>query len=322
MSLLAFWAPPLDEDVTRIIVHRAESATGRFDEVANLRATDPYGNWVTHYLDPEPSVTDARWYRAVHMKEGDLHNLVVAEVSGVSQGEVPYQVTPDMVLDQAQGLPLNFIRAELIQRHIGWTLAGVESHIRQRLRPTSVQLEDLPANTWRRIAGDQIGKRIRLRHFPVISVEQFYYRVRSSFQPAPVAFEGLDVQVENTDQSTGFNRGGVTVWPRQTSLSSILAGLQIPEAHIRGAIKIFVDYTHGWQTWPGDLEMVITQWVAREIMEISANTESPGLSMRSVDGYQETYTASATTSQFSALRLYYEQQAKTLLAPYKKGLFA
>ena len=112
----------------------------------------------------------------------------------------------------------------------------------------------------------------------------------------------------------------MTIYTTILAIQSILAGLNLVESQGRDAIRIYASYTHGWQTWPDALEMVITQWVTQELLEIASNTNAPGLSSRSVDGYMETYAASATTTQFSAIRIYYTEQAKKIMANFKKGL--
>lgn len=324
MALLAFWPAPKDADTSVIRVLRSPSKEGPYTQISQIEATDYYGNWVTHYLDDEPEGSSEMWYRAIYFKHDAVGNLQAIKASKAEIGYAPFQVTPQMVIDQMQGVPLNAVDAKHINRQISWTIGHLESFLEQRLRPISVTNELLRKNDWKKVLGDRKGQTIRLFHFPVKKDSvSFSYRVRGRKSNTPEPLDGLDIMLENHNEATGFNRGGVTVWPEHIAISSIISSVsRIPASTVSGGIRILASYTHGWDPWPADLEQVVTQWVAAEMMEVGANAENPGITSRGVDGYMETYGASATTTQFSALRLHYEEQSKKLLRPYKKVLMA
>lgn len=315
MALLAFWAAPTDEDVDRIEVHRASSVGGSYALVTSLVARDPYDNWVTHYLDE--SGTDGDYYKASFFEDG-----VLVGTSTARAGQTPYQVTPQMVLDTIQGLPQNSVAALMTQLRIQWAVEWVQKQIRQVLSPTTITKEIYDRTAFRKIVGSQIGYQLQLRNFPVTSVEAIYYRLRTGGNLVDTELTGLDVVIEGHNGITGYNHGVITVYPTYTSFANIFAG---PLGHMLdpGDVNVKISYTAGYPTgqWPDGLEEMITKIAAADVMEIAGEAETAGLSMRSIDGYSESYTASATTTIFSARRIMYQDQVKELVKLHRKPLW-
>lgn len=324
MSLLACWNAPVrdvfDFPIREIKVQRSASLAGTYTNIATVPAFDPYGNWVTSYVDESVLAIDNFYYRVEFFEENDLANLVSAGTSAASIGEPPYQITPNEVIENMQGIPLNWINSKLIQHHIGWVIRIVESIIKQKLSPTQAVLEPLPPDTWSRIIGRGLLKPIQLQRFPLQrgSIELLYRTRTSRVSPQPIG--DLDIEIISEDPSTGFSRGMITVVPRHAAISTIVAGLSTPELFRARTVQVYANYTHGWSTWPADIESAIMQGVVKDVIELAANTENPGLSERSVDNYAESYTASATTTPYSAIRLYYEEQFAKRLTPHRKLL--
>lgn len=325
MSLLACWSAPVrgqfDFPVVKIEVQKSNSIAGPFSTIATIDAFDPYGNWVTSHIDETALSTDTFYYQAQFLEQNDLNNLVPAGTSLVSKGETPYQVTPNQIIENMQGVPLNFVNSKLIQRHIGWVIRIVEEIIKQKLTPTQTELEPLLPDAWSRIIGRGLLKPIQLKRFPVDKNSiQLFYRTRTS-KEQPQLIGDLDIELVSSDPSSGFTRSMITVVPRHAAISTIVAGLNTPELFHSRAVQVYASYVHGWFTWPADIESAIVLGVTKDIIELAANAENPGLSERSVDGYAESYTASATTTPYSAIRLYYETQFKERLLPHRKLLF-
>lgn len=328
---LAFWGPPVDETVTQIMVMKASAQAGVYAPLALIDARDPYNNWITHYEDDGES--GEVWYQVQYLKPPPT-NPNALQLVGLSKPRpagVPYQITPQAVLDTIQGIPMSRVTAELVQTRIRQAVAAAEQIIRMKLSRTTVTEEPYSAADFRRIVGNRMGQGIRLRHFPVIAEPSIvnptnisiYYRVRGGILVPKTLLENLDIQVLHHDSATGYNRGVISVYPRNTSLQSIFASLRLTDAHWQHALNLLIDYEHGWLTWPYDIEQTITEMVAADIMEIAGEAETAGLSSRSVDGYSESYTASATTTIFSARRIYYNDKAKKTLEKYwRKPLVA
>ena len=70
-------------------------------------------------------------------------------------------------------------------------------------------------------------------------------------------------------------------------------------------------------SWTGMIVLI----VSGDVMEIAGESETAGLSSRSIDGYSESYIASATTTVFSARRIWYEDRAKKIIKHHLKGLW-
>ena len=314
MSLLAFWSAPLNEDVDQVLVYRATATTGPWSLVATLDARDGYDNWITSYLDT--SATVASYYRAEFKQEG-----LVVEMSTVRAGETPYEVTPQMVKDTIQGIPMNRVSDSLIQMQIRFAVEWVELQIRQKLSVQTATKEIYSTGAFKKIVGEQAGYRIQLRNFPLVAISNTYYKIRGAAEGAnEVEFESLDIQIEGNNPASGFNRGQITVWPRLASIRSLFTGLTFASSYEK-AVSILFTYTYGWATWPIAINQLVTEMAASCTMEIAGEAETAGLSSRSVDGYAESYTASATTTIFSARRIWYEARAKEIVKHHKKPIW-
>jgi hypothetical protein len=310
--LLVFWSAPLDEDVEQFRIFRSNTQSGPFEELIIISSRDGYDNWITHYEDD--TAPSAAFYRVEYLKES-----IVVETSPVKAGVTPYPVTPQCVIDNIQGIPLNRISAEMIQRQIRWAVEWVEIEIQQHLSAQTVTKEIYGPNEYRKVLGARAGQRIQLRHWPVISVEKVYYRIRGASQGSQdQELVDLDIQIEDLDNATGYNHGQISIWPRSVSVAALFAGLTLTSDYNRYAVSILVDYTHGYVTWPRGVEQLVTEMAAAFVMEVAGEAETAGLSSRSVDGYAESYTASATTTVFSARRIWYEQHAEKLKKLHRK----
>lgn len=316
---LAFWKAPRDEDVDEIEVQRAPSVGGVYATIATIDARDTYDNWITHFEDVGGSETD--YYRAQFVKSGSP--------VGTSQpfGAVaPYEVTPQMVLDTIQGLPLNDVDAYMVQLRIKWSIEMVEQMVRQSLSVKQSVKEPYDRKIFNRIMGNSMGFKIQLRRFPVIPHEiapmQVYYRVRLGGAPANDSeLQGLDILVEGHNPTNGYNRGMVSIYPSDTSFAKLLVG-QAGRVIEPFDVNVLITYSHGYTIWPAGVAKAVTQMAAADIMEIAGEAETAGLSSRSIDSYAESYTASATTTIFSARRIWYEDQFKKMLIPLtRKGLW-
>lgn len=312
--LLAFWNPPRDEDVDRIKVLRAASQAGPYAEIAEIYARDGYDNHVTHYEDENGAA--GSWYRAEFLKDS-----IPTEQSVAKAGVTPYTVTPQMVLDVVQGLPLSLMTAEVVHRYIGWMVELAQTYSRMSLSEQTIIKEPHGFKAYNRIVGYGRGDNIRMQHFPVIDIDAVYYRVRGAQASVQdVLWQNLDIEIRNKDMATGYNRGEISIYPRDASVMSVL-NLTSGDTRRRD-LSILFSYRHGWTTWPGPLANIICHRTAADIMEIAGEASTAGLSSRSIDGYSESYTASATTTIFSARRMMYLDQFKEIMKHYRKPLYA
>lgn len=314
MPQLAFWPVPHieNEDVDLFEVLHSTSASGPWASIAQVRAKDNYDNWVTHYYH-EAGITGA--YYKVNM----LESGAVVQESPVKAGETPYAVTPQMVLDTIQGLPFNAVTAEMVHLHIGWILDQVEREIRFSLSEKTATDERYPGKAFSYILGSNIGNSLQLRNFPVNSVDAVKYQIRTSGSKMQT-LSGLNIQIEHDNPVTGYNHGAVSFYPTQTSFQGAFAG-QYGNILDTLDVVVFITYTYGLTTWPPALVKVTAELAAAEIMEIAGEADTAGLSSRSIDGYSESYTASATTTIFSARRIWYEDKAKKILKLFSKPLW-
>ncbi|MEA3226940.1 MAG: hypothetical protein U9Q07_13395, partial [Planctomycetota bacterium] len=307
MTLLVFWSAPLDEDIDQIEVERSALATGPWSAIATLPSRDGYDNWVTHYEDEDAPT--AAYYRAQCKKDG-----VTEETSAVKAGVSPYAVTPKMVLDQIQGLPTNRVSAEVVQRQIRWWVAQVEWRIRMKLSETTATQEEYGPEIYRKILGQKAGSAIQLRNFPVIDVDNVYYKIRGAAPGAQVQeLTDMDIVIKGHNPASGYNHGQVSIWPHSASLAALFAGVDLSGSYWRHSISMLFTYRYGFTTWPIELEQLVAEAAAACVMEIAGEAETAGLSSRQVDGYGETYTASATTTIFSARRIWYEGHVKQII---------
>lgn len=322
MPRIAHWRPPLDEDVTEIVILRGVSMLGPFNtQVARVSARDGYDNWITHWVD-DAQDSDA-WYVAQFLKPEVTASPSLEKVASdiPRQGLVPQAVSIQDVLDTIQGLPLSRVSAYLVYQRIKWTLGWLETRSRMKFTTQQIVDEVYDHGHFKKIVGRQTGSRFRLRHFPVRSVERIRYRVRGASSDTPILFEDLDIQIVNNDVATGYNRGEITIWPKRTSIQSVFSGLTLTDHYWDRAIDVLVDYTHGWAQLPADVEQMVVEIAAADVMEIAGEADTAGISSRSIDGYSESFTASATTTIFSARRIYYQDKAKQLLKHYRKPLW-
>lgn len=319
---LAFWPVPIDEDVEWIAVMRGSSQVGPYEEIALIRARDGYGNWVTHYEDKEAST--GVWYQAQYLKYSDATETTteLVEVSIPEEGETPYTVTPQMVLDNIQGIDMARVEAKVVHRTIGWIVADMEYQIRQSLSEQVITGEEHGPEAFERIIGNKVGQGIQLRHFPVKSVQAMYYVIRGGVAPNAIQMQSLDIRIMHNNATNGYNRGVISVWPRIVSLPSIFAGARFVGGRYQNVVHVTIDYTHGWTAWPAGLVQAVVQSAAAFIMEIAGEAGTAGISSRSIDGYAESYTASATTTIFSARRIFYLKEMEETIKRYKKPIWA
>lgn len=312
MARLALWDPPLDEDVDQIEISSGPSA-GSLSTLTTINARNGYENWVTHFLDDTASAD-------TYYQVGYLKNSVSVQTSPVALGVVPLGITPQDVIDTIQGLPANLVSAKLVQRYIEQRTKQAETHIHQALSVKASLKERYGKKVYERILGAKAGAPIQLRHFPIVSIDKIYYEVRGTTDKVPHEITGIDKEIEDHDPVTGYNRGRITVWATNVSLEALFAGLNWTRDYV-GRVQILFDYKHGWEIWPDDIKKAVTELAAASVMEVMGEAQTAGLSSRSVDGYSESFTASATTTVFSARRLWYEKEAKSILDTYKKPIW-
>lgn len=316
MSLLAFWPAPRDEDVTHIIVLRASASGGDFAAISTILATDPYDNWVTHYEDLAGTVGD--YYKADYRKGSPLTSVGVSDEKA---GVAPLQTRPQDVIDLMQGLPLNFVTAEFFNTWIIRAVDVVEKRIRMKLSPTTATQEPHSWKVFDKIFGNKRGDKIQLRHRPLIGVPSaIEYRVRGG-DPAAQDYllTGLDVLNEYAGSPDGYNPGIISIYARNSSITG-LAGVRFADRTRVRAVNVLFTYQHGFTTWPAEIEEAVAKYSAAQAMEVAGQAETAGLSSRSIDGYSESFTASATTTQFSALRIEYMKQFEETMKHYRKPL--
>lgn len=322
MPRLALWSAPKDEDVTETVLFSSQTREGDFVEVARLDALDPYRNWVTHYVDEAQDLV-VTWYRAQHYKPDPTGlGTVLTEVGVPYRSEDVYPLTPQDVLDVIPGIPLSSINASLVQKRIQEALAFAQTVTRTRLQPTLVTRERYDYRIFNQIIGRRTGSPVQLRHFPVLSIQAVEYQVRGSVDQGIYSFGVIDKKVMLADGASDYNRGLISVWPLTTNIQGLFAGMELADPRYRHAIDVLISYTHGYPEWPADIRQGIAEIVAASIMEIAGEALTAGISSRSVDGYSESYTASATTTIFSARRIYYEDKFKKLLTYYRKPIWA
>jgi hypothetical protein len=116
MARLAFWNPPANKRVDQIEVWSgATSDPAAMSKLVTLEARDRYGNWVTHYQDDNATTT--AYYQARFLVGSQVDSEFPPGTGKV--GVELYPVTPQMIIDTVQGVPANFVTAELVQRYIG-----------------------------------------------------------------------------------------------------------------------------------------------------------------------------------------------------------
>lgn len=318
MPAIAFWPAPHPEihgdQISVFVVEKASALAGPYSALVTIPSTDPYGNWITHYIDTAGATTD--YYRAQY-KQGAVTKGASVPVAG---GTV-YEVTPQDIIDNMQGLPLNFVDARFVQNWIEWAIDAFESETNMLLSVGTVTKEIHDWRVFQKILGAEQGKRIYLFRRPVVSVTNVYYRIRAAIQPAQdVEWQNLDVQIEYNGHPDNYNPGCITIYPRVTN-PLYFQGTTIYEARTT-AVNVLFTYTHGFAVWPRQVRELIMRYAASDVMEVAGQAESAGLSSRSIDGYSESMTASATTTTLSAMRMYYKDEIKRLSTKWRKPLLA
>lgn len=319
MARLAFWNPPSDSTVDQIEVWSgATSDVGAMTKLVTLPAKDNYRNWVTHYQDD--SAITATYYQARYLRSNVQVGAYPPAIGKI--GVEPYQVTPQMVLDTTQGVPANFVTAELVQRYIGSFVAEFKTQTSMSLVTETATRENHYTKTYDKVLGYKAGRTIQLRHWPAQSIHKVEYEVRGVQGGGSTIQEitGIDAQIRHTGRADGYNRGQCNVFVTNATLSALFAGFNWAHDYSR-RIEILITYTHGWSTWPADIEQAIIEMAAASILEIQGEAETGGLASRSIDGYAESFTASATTTQFSARRIWYEKGFDKRFAHYKRPMW-
>ena len=314
MAYLALWPAPhpdvYGEDIDTIVVERAAASTGPWSELASIHATDPYDNWITHYLDETGTATS--WYRAHYKQSG----TAIGAPSKAHLAELALEITPQDIVDNIQGLPLNFVDARFMQNWIKWAVEAFESDTGLMLSVQTATKEIYDYRVFNKIMGFGGGRRILLRRRPVVEVQAIHYRVRGALGQ-DILWEGLDTQVEYGSHPDGYNPGAITIYPRNTSVQ-LIQGSAVLDSRVRNAINVLFTYTHGFAEWPRQVAELIMRYASADVMEVAGQAETAGLASHSIDGFSESFTASATTTTLSAMRMYYKQEIKRLSQKWNK----
>lgn len=322
MARLAFWPAPLPEYVATKKIRLSRSTSSGFTSpvvVTTLDAMDYYGEWVTYYIDND--ATTAVWYRVEYLDASD----VVLSTGPIKAGEELLGVTPADVFPLIQGLPRNAVDAELVQLYIRDVIAEIETRTRMKLSSTTVVEEVYSGRDLEKIFTRYYkdGRRIvELRHFPIISIDKVQYRVRSTPTTDKIDITTqLDIEVVNEDAASGYNHGQVSIFPKGMN---VLFGGVLDSVDAGGFydLSLYFDYKHGYASIPNDLQRAIRETVAGSIMEVAGESGTAGVSSQSMDGMSESFTASATTTVFSARRIYYDERAEKIIRRYIKPLWA
>lgn len=318
MPMLAFWPVPHPElhgeDIDFLTIERADAQNGAYSTIATIPATDFYGNWVTFYEDE--GGLDTHWYKVTYLEEGQ------AKGSSLPKPAVPpLEVTPKDVINNMQGLPLNAVDAEFIQRWIEWGVETFEAETGMLLSVQTAEKEIHQHKIFRKILGGDSGARIRLRRKPVVEVLEIFYRVRgASSDNKDTLWKGLDPQIEYNTHPDGYNPGVITVYPRSFEVA-LPEGTLLYESRMRDAINVLFSYRHGFAKWPRQVNELVMRYAAADVMEVAGQAETAGLASHSIDGFSESFTASATTTTLSAMRMYYKKEIQRLSNRWKKPIF-
>lgn len=322
-SLLAFWDSIPDRRNTRIEVLRSATENGSYDPIANIKALDSYKNWVTHYEDTNALLSGgspAGYYKVRYLDK----NGAELEQSDPKAGVVPLQAKPYDVLRVVQGLIQSYVTAEDIQTRIEEAVAETEQEIGMSLSLQTVTKETRPPEDFDKIIGFTKGQIISLDRYPLYYDAnqtnggiRVYYRIRGlSNSGNEVEWTNIDVQPAFTTGPTGFNMGAITIYPVSLTVGVPQAAL-FWKTHHASALQVLITYQHGFATWPTDLKRAIVFHAAAQIMEIMGEADTAGLSSRSLDGYSESFTASATTTVFSARRELYMKQYDKIIKRWR-----
>lgn len=322
-SLLAFFDSIKDRRVVRVEVLRSETEGGVYAPVATIKAKDPYKNWVTHYEDTDPILSSGSPVGYYKVKYLDKNASPVEESDPVA-GVVPLQAKPRDVLRVVQGLIQSYVTAEDIHDRILDAVAETEQEIGMSLSVESVTKEIRPPGDFGKIIGYTKGQIIQLDRYPLYwdttdatgngGVEVFY-RIRG-IGNQDREWTQIDVKPAVTSRADGFNPGAITIYPVSLTVGAPQAAL-FWKTHHASALQVLISYQHGFETWPRDLKRAIVFHAAAQIMEIMGEADTAGLSSRSMDGYSESFTASATTTVFSARRGLYMDQYKAIMKRWR-----
>lgn len=322
-SLLAFWEGIPDRRAVRLAVLRSQTENGVYSPIATINAKDPYKNWNTHYEDTNPilvSGSPVGYYKVGYL---DKNNITLEE-STSKAGVVSLQVKPRDVLRIILGLIQTYISAEDIQNRIEEAVAETEQQIGMSLSLKEVVKEIRPAQDFDKIIGYTKGQIIQLDRYPLYydPVEKnggikVYYRIRGlSSSGGEIEWNNIDVQPAISSRADGFNPGAITIFPVSLTVGVPQAAL-FWKTHHASALQVLVTYKHGFATWPRDLQRAVIFHAAAQTMEIMGEADTAGLSSRSLDGYAESFTASATTTIFSARRSLYMDQYEDIIKRWR-----
>ena len=319
MALYAFWNAPLNDDTATIRLEKSTSSAfvSSVSTVTDIPAVDYYGEWVTFYYDEAES--GVVYYRAQYMDE----NGVVLDTGTPFVGKEELSVRIEQIFDLVQGLPRNAVNAALCYLYIRYVTADISSQIRQQLLSATATEESYTGKIASRILyrDGLVGQSVQLRHYPIVSIDKVQYRIRSSSTKVDIT-DQLDMVVEDKDAYSGYNHGTVSFFPKSGSVLVLSNGLSIADVLRSYDFEMLIDYKHGYATVPLDLQQAIAETVAGSFMEIAGESDTAGLSSQSVDGMSESFTASATTTVFSARRIMYTENAKKIISRHNKPFFA
>lgn len=320
MAYLALWPTPHPlihgDEVSRFVVERGASADpASWVEVANIVAKDRYDNWVTHWVDENGSSTD--YYRTRYIDEDG------EEVGDpwIWEAEIKYEIGPQDIIDNMQGLPLNHVDSKFIQNWIRWAVERFEVETGMLLSVRQVTKEIHTSKVFHQLVYDGGAATLRLRNRPVIDdgTIQVYYRIRARTVTDRV-FTGISVQLDRNAHPDGYNSGRVSLVATYNDNITTLGNLM--DLSLRRVINVLVDYKHGFSVWPRGVKELVMRWAAKDVMEVAGLSETAGVSSNSIDNYAESFTASATTTTLSASRMYYEEEIKKLSKFWKKPGFS
>lgn len=232
-----------------------------------------------------------------------------------------------MVLEVVQGLSAEQVNTSVVQRRIRWAVGWIETYCGIRLRPTQIE-EWHDTDVIDRIMGFKQGEPIQLNRWPIRSIDSLDYKIHAALPGAQDGkFEDVDIRIdEGTTIIDGRpqNRGTFRAWVRHATMSSFFSTISFTDSsRSRYGISIKVTYTYGYDAdgWPPTVEELVTKMAAADVMEIMGEATTAGLSSRSIDGYSESFTASATTTIFSARAERYKKQIDEIKQFHKKPLF-
>lgn len=314
MAYLALWPAPHPqihgENIDTFLVERASSENGTYVELVRIPATDYYGNWVTHYLDAGGSTTS--WYKVWYIDGG-----IPKGSSWKWPAEPTLEVTPQDILNNMQGLPYHAVDAKLIQNWIKWAVEAFETETNLLLTTQQVNKEIHDHKVFNKILSGVRGARVNLRRRPVQSVGKIYYRIRVN-NSVDTEWTGLSAQIEYNGHPDGYNPGVITIVPQLAHTVATVGGFY--DNIQRFEVSVLFDYVAGFAQWPRGVKELAMRYAMADIMEVAGQADTAGLSSISLDGFAQSFTASATTTTLSAMRIYYKDEIKRLSRRWRKPI--